>query len=134
MNPMNIVRTESTLPKNRSDPRAKVMRFPCRSVTAALIAKDQGSDVIIIGKGEVYGGSTAMSGGAIWIPSNHLMNKAGLKDSPEEALTYLKNITRGKVSEDRLHAYIETGPNMVKYLEKQSHVHYHNKDRQRRIG
>lgn len=93
-------------------------------MTAALMAKDRGADALVIEKSGLYGGSTAMSGGSIWIPNNHLMKKAGLPDSPEEALTYLKAVTAGKVSEERLHAYVRAAPEMVKYLEEKSHVRF----------
>ena len=93
-------------------------------MTAALIAKDQGYDALVIEKGTAYGGSTAMSGGCIWAPHNHLMKEAGLSDSSEEALIYLKTITAGQVSEERLRAYIETAPQMVNYLETHSHVRF----------
>src|SRR4030042_4497838 len=93
-------------------------------MTAALIAKDQGCDVLVLEKGTVYGGSTAMSGGAIWVPHNHLMKEAGLKDSSEEALIYLKTITGGRVPGERLRAYVDIAYEMVKYLETHSHVRF----------
>ena len=93
-------------------------------MTAALMAKDRGADALVIEKSGLYGGSTAMSGGAIWIPNTHLMRKAGLSDSPEEALTYLKAVTAGKVSDGRLRAYVKTAPEMVSYLEEKSHVRF----------
>ena len=93
-------------------------------MTAALIAKDRGADALVIEKSGLYGGSTAMSGGSIWVPNNHLMKKAGLPDSPEEALMYLKAVTAGKVSDERLRAYVKTAPEMVKYLEEESHVRF----------
>jgi 3-oxosteroid 1-dehydrogenase len=79
---------------------------------------------MVIEKSGLYGGSTAMSGGSVWIPDNHLMKKAGLTDSPEEALTYLKAVTAGKVSDGLLSAYIKAAPEMVQYLEKKSHVRF----------
>jgi 3-oxosteroid 1-dehydrogenase len=93
-------------------------------MTAALAAVDSGASTIVIEKSPVYGGSTAMSGGAIWIPNNHLMKKAGLNDSVEEGFVYLKHITAGLVSEDRLRAYIDKGAEMVKYLEERSHARF----------
>ena len=39
----------------------------------AIRAKDLGADVLLIEKTELYGGSSAMSGGSLWIPCNHLM-------------------------------------------------------------
>jgi 3-oxosteroid 1-dehydrogenase len=93
-------------------------------MTAALAAVDAGLSTLVIEKSPVYGGSTAMSGGAIWIPNNHLMKKVGLSDSVEEGLVYLKSITKGIVSDQRLRAYVDKGAEMVKYLEEHSRVHF----------
>jgi 3-oxosteroid 1-dehydrogenase len=93
-------------------------------MTAALMARDRGADALVIEKSSLYGGSTSMSGGSVWIPNNHLMKKAGLADSLEEALTYLKAVTAGRVSEERLRAYVKAAPEMVKYLEEKSHVRF----------
>jgi 3-oxosteroid 1-dehydrogenase len=86
------------------------------AMTAALCAHDRGARTLLIEKDACYGGSTAMSGGALWVPNNHLMEAVGVKDSPEEALTYLRHITEGAVPEDRLEAYVRYAPEMVKYL------------------
>ena len=93
-------------------------------MVAALAASDLGSKALIIEKGAVYGGSTAMSGGAMWVPNNHLMKREGLSDSPEEGLSYLKAITGGKASEARLRAYVDIAPGVVKWLEEHSHARY----------
>jgi len=93
-------------------------------MTAGVVAKDRGCSALVIEKGALYGGSTAMSGGAIWAPNNHLMKQARIDDTPEEALSYLKTITQGKVSEARLRAYIDTVPEMLRYLEEHSHARY----------
>lgn len=71
-------------------------------MTAALVACDRQNDVILLEKSSVYGGSTALSGGGIWIPCNHLMVQAGISDSREEALIYLKTVTRYQVAENLL--------------------------------
>ena len=93
-------------------------------MTAALIAKDLGNDTLVIEKGVFYGGSTALSGGALWVPNSHLMKEAGIEDSPEEALSYLKEITGGKVSEERLRAYVDKSAKMIKYPEKHTHASF----------
>ena len=49
-------------------------------MTAAIRAKDLGGDVLLIEKTELYGGSSAMSGGSLWIPCNHLMLEDGIVD------------------------------------------------------
>jgi 3-oxosteroid 1-dehydrogenase len=86
------------------------------AMAAAVCAHDRGASTLLIEKDESYGGSTAMSGGALWIPNNHLMEAAGVKDTPEESLTYLEHTTRGDVPEDKLQAYVRYAPEMVEYL------------------
>jgi len=91
-------------------------------MTAALAAHDRGAKVLIIEKDQQYGGSTAMSGGALWIPNNHLMADGGIEDSTEEARTYLQNKTAGLVAEDRLEAYLKYSVEMAKYLCEKTQV------------
>jgi 3-oxosteroid 1-dehydrogenase len=93
-------------------------------MTAALCAHDLGQSVLLIEKSDQYGGTTAISGGGVWVPCNHLMAGAGGSDSYADALTYLKTATRGMVPETRLHAYLEHSPKMLKYLEEKSHLRY----------
>ena len=69
------------------------------AMATGICAHDRGGNALLIEKTSQYGGSSAMSGGSLWIPNNHLMAAAGVNDSPEEALTYLKHITRGAVAE-----------------------------------
>lgn len=93
-------------------------------MTAALCAHDLGQSVLLIEKSDQYGGTTAISGGGVWVPCNHLMAAAGGNDSYDAALTYLKAATRGMVSEERLRAYLEQAPKMLRYLEEKSRLRY----------
>jgi 3-oxosteroid 1-dehydrogenase len=86
------------------------------AMTAALAGSDAGADVLLIEKGDQYGGSSAMSGGGLWVPCNHLSREAGIEDSPEEAWKYLKACVGEDVPEERLRAYLDTAPEMVAYL------------------
>jgi 3-oxosteroid 1-dehydrogenase len=86
------------------------------AMTAALAGCDRGADALLIEKSDRYGGSSAMSGGGLWVPGNHLMAEVGVDDDPEDAWTYLRETTGGEVSEDRLRAYLEKAPEMVQYL------------------
>ena len=54
-------------------------------MTAALIAKDLGLDAIVIEKSDLVGGTTAVSGGAVWVPNNPQMQAIGYADSTDEA-------------------------------------------------
>jgi len=93
-------------------------------MTAALMASDLGSDVLVVEKSAQYGGSTAMSGGSIWAPNNPLMEREGSPDCPKAALAYLEALTSGKVSEQRLRAFVDGVSEMVRYLEEHSHVRF----------
>jgi 3-oxosteroid 1-dehydrogenase len=92
------------------------------AMTTALCAHDRGGKTLLIEKTDLYGGSSAMSGGSLWIPNNHLMAAAGVNDSSGEALTYLKTLTRGGVPEEKLRRYVETAPQMLKYLTDHSQL------------
>lgn len=56
----------------------------------ALGAVDAGLSVLMLESTDKWGGSTAMSGGGLWLPDNPLMRRDGVGDSREEALTYLE--------------------------------------------
>ena len=84
--------------------------------TAALRARELGLSVLIIEKAHKYGGTSATSGGVLWIP-NHGLTKAG--DSREQALEYLNHLVSGNIQRDRLEAFVDQGPEMVRFL--QSH-------------
>lgn len=93
------------------------------AMTSALRAHDLGLKTLVVEKSAYYGGTSAMSGGSIWIPNNHHMAAVGVADSDEEALTYLKAITKGEVEESRLRAYVEKGREMLAYLEARNDLH-----------
>ena len=59
-------------------------------LAAALAASVDGAKVIVLEKSPVLGGTTAMSSAGTWVPANHHMLAAGLEDSPEETLAYLR--------------------------------------------
>jgi 3-oxosteroid 1-dehydrogenase len=86
------------------------------AMTAALRAHDGRLSTLVLEKTSLYGGSSAMSGGSLWIPNNHLMASAGISDSAAEGLTYLKAVTRGTIPEEKLRLYVETAPRMLEYL------------------
>jgi 3-oxosteroid 1-dehydrogenase len=93
------------------------------AMATAIRAHDRGGSALLVEKTHLYGGSSAMSGGSLWIPNNHLMAAAGVHDSPEEALTYLKHLTRGEVPEPKLARYVETAPRMLRYMDERAGLH-----------
>lgn len=94
------------------------------AMTAALVAKQAGLDVLVIEKAEFYGGSTAISGGGLWIPNNYLLQRDGLEDSLEKARTYLQHTVGNRTPQSLQDAYLENAPEMVKYLASNSQVRF----------
>lgn len=86
------------------------------ALTAALTVRLAAGDAIVIEKCPRYGGSTALSAGGMWIPNNHKMAEAGIYDSYELALTYMKNAVGDRVPESKLEAYVRYAPEMIKFL------------------
>jgi 3-oxosteroid 1-dehydrogenase len=93
-------------------------------MTTAIVAHDRGARTLVIEKGQKFGGSTGMSGGALWVPMNAHLAGAGISDSREEALTYVRQVTKGRVPEDRLVAYVDHAHEMVRYLEEKTRLRF----------
>lgn len=89
-------------------------------MTAALTAAVAGLDTLIIEKSAHFGGSTALSGGGIWVPGAPSQRRAGYCPDPDAVFGYLKQITDGLVSDERLRAYVEAAPKMMEFLENNS--------------
>ncbi|MCV7352564.1 FAD-binding protein [Mycobacterium parmense] len=89
-------------------------------MTAALTAHADGLDTLVVEKSSHFGGSTALSGGGIWVPGAPPQRRQGYAPSPEGVVDYLRRITDGLVSEARLRQYVESGPRMLAFLEQLS--------------
>ncbi len=89
-------------------------------MTAALTAHASGLDALVVEKSSYFGGSTALSGGGIWVPGAPAQRREGYAPSPEGVVEYLQKITDGLVSEARIRQYVESAPQMLEFLEKLS--------------
>jgi 3-oxosteroid 1-dehydrogenase len=85
-------------------------------MTAALTAHRSGLRTVLIEKAAHYGGSTARSGGGVWIPNNEVLRRAGVPDTPEAASDYLHAIVGDVVPADRIDTYLERGPEALSFL------------------
>ncbi|WP_027502213.1 FAD-binding protein [Rhodococcus sp. UNC363MFTsu5.1] len=92
----------------------------CGGLTGALAAADRGMDTLVIEKAAVYGGTTALSGGGIWVPNNPLLVREGLGDSRADVRTYLDAVVGGRVPSENLDAFIDEGPRTLEFLETSS--------------
>ena len=89
-------------------------------MTAALAAQAAGLDTLVVEKSAQFGGSTALSGGGIWVPGAPSQRRQGYAPDPEETFDYLRRITGGLVSDARLRTYVTAAPEMMEFLEKRS--------------
>jgi 3-oxosteroid 1-dehydrogenase len=89
-------------------------------MTAALKADAEGLDTLVVEKSAQFGGSTALSGGGIWVPGAPSQRRAGYVPAPDDTFEYLKQITDGVVSDARLRQYVGAAPEMMDFLEKSS--------------
>lgn len=96
------------------------------AMTAAISARDFGAgDVIILEKSGMVGGTTAMSGGMLWIPNNPHQIEAGLEDTDEDIVAYLDALAPGALDPETLMAFMENGPEMIRYLAEKTPVRFH---------
>jgi 3-oxosteroid 1-dehydrogenase len=89
-------------------------------LASALAVESKGFDALVVEKRGLIGGSTAMSGGVLWIPNNPLMVEEGVEDSYDEAVAYFEDVVGdiGPASSfERRQAYIRRGPEMVSFLQ-----------------
>jgi 3-oxosteroid 1-dehydrogenase len=96
------------------------------ALTAALCAYELGvRDVLVIEKSSLYGGTSATSGGGIWIPCSRYARAAGAQDSYEEALEYVRGTTpAGAVPPELQETYLREGPKMLDFLHERTRVRY----------
>ena len=92
------------------------------SLCAALLMRSLGRNVLVLEKLGKVGGTTATSGGVMWIPNNRLMKTP---DSREQAITYLDALAEGEeavapaATRERRLAFVEEGPKMIDFLVSQ---------------
>ncbi len=88
------------------------------ALTAAILAHDGGAEVLVLEKADMIGGTTAVSGGVVWLPQNHHMAEVGIPDSREDALAYLRRLTCGHEHDPVvLEVFVDTAPELLAYLE-----------------
>jgi 3-oxosteroid 1-dehydrogenase len=91
-------------------------------LAAAVTSSSLGLNTLVIEKTKYYGGTTAYSGGGMWIPNNPVLQGQGMRDTPEAARRYLDAVLAlndDDVSDARRTAFLSEGPKAVALLEKQ---------------
>ena len=91
------------------------------ALTSAIVAHDGGAKVLIIEKSTKFGGSSASSGGGVWVPNNRYAKAAGADDSADDARAYLEHVSpEGKINPELIETYIQRAPEMIDYLHEKT--------------
>ena len=93
-------------------------------LSAAVTAAWHGLKVIVVEKERVFGGTTAWSGGWMWIPRNPLAQRAGIVEDLETIRTYLRAEIGNSYDEPRIEAFLEAGPHMVAFHEQHTSLQF----------
>jgi succinate dehydrogenase/fumarate reductase flavoprotein subunit len=89
-------------------------------MTAAIVARTRGLSVLLVEKTAHVGGTTAVSGGAVWVPNTTHRDEAGHADDVETALLYLDRIVGNLGSREMRRTFLERGPEAIAYVEANS--------------
>lgn len=93
-------------------------------LAAAVTARRHGLEVIVAEKEALFGGTTARSGGWLWIPNHPMQAAIGIRDSLEEASTYLLHETGEKYDPERVNAFLTAGPRMVDWFQRETALRF----------
>ncbi|MBK3660105.1 FAD-dependent oxidoreductase [Bradyrhizobium diazoefficiens] len=85
-------------------------------MSAAITARYRGLDVLIVEKEPRFGGTTARSGGWLWIPGTSLAKAYGIEETPEQARTYLRHEAGNNFDAARVDAFLSAGPEAVDFF------------------
>ena len=93
-------------------------------LTAAINAADAHGDVLVIEKASEFGGTSATSGGGIWIPNSDVAQAVGHQDSEDEAFAYVRPQSAPNVPDGTIRAFIHNAPKMLRWLHDNTPVRY----------
>ncbi|OUM00816.1 FAD-dependent oxidoreductase [Variovorax sp. JS1663] len=93
-------------------------------LSTAIVAKKHGLDVVVVEKEPFFGGTTAYSGGVLWIPGNAHGRANNAQDSREAAMTYMRGQTGPFFDEAAVGAFLAHAPEMVEWFERETEVQF----------
>lgn len=93
-------------------------------LATAVAAAHRRLNVIVAEKEPVFGGTTARSGGWMWIPMSGPAVRAGVEDSRDAARTYLMHETGPHFDAERVDAFLDAGPHAVAFFESETALEF----------
>ena len=107
-----------TSPTRTIDCDVLVVGSGASGLACAVTAAEEGLDVVVAEKAAVFGGTSAWSGGWLWIPGNPLAVAAGIDEGPKPPRRYLAHLLGNRAGDPRLGKFLEAGPRMVAYFDR----------------
>lgn len=93
-------------------------------MAAAITAASQGLKVLVVEKESRYGGTTARSGGWLWVPGTHLATEQGIREPAGAAKEYLRHEATTHFDEARVDAFLENGPKAIEFFTRNTCVQF----------
>jgi 3-oxosteroid 1-dehydrogenase len=91
---------------------------------SALVAAQGQAEVLVVEKESQWGGTSATSGGGIWIPASDQAAAAGFTDGPQEAFKYVRKLSAANVPDANIRAYVENASHMLRWLGAHTDIDY----------
>ena len=93
-------------------------------LACAITARKSGLDVVVLEKEPVFGGTTALSGGVLWIPLNPHGRRQNAADTRAAVQTYMLRETGQFYDEAAVNAFLDNGPKMVEFFERETSMQF----------
>ncbi|MEO0030281.1 MAG: hypothetical protein RIS94_39 [Pseudomonadota bacterium] len=91
---------------------------------SALVAARNHADVLIVEKDKLWGGTSATSGGGIWIPGSDQAKAAGFEDNLDDAFRYVRALSADNVPDENIRAYVDNAAAMLRWVTANTQVVY----------
>ena len=91
---------------------------------SALVASEHHADVLVIEKEREWGGTSATSGGGIWIPASDQAREAGFEDSVDDAFKYVRALSKDNVPDANIRAFVTQAAPMLRWMGEKTDIIY----------
>ena len=108
----------------RGEDNVVVVGSGAAGLAAALAAVEAGASVTLLEHADHVGGTTAISGGVAWIPANHLAIAAGLDDTTDDALRYLRAIGQGDYDDELVQVFVHDAADVACSIEQRTRLRW----------
>jgi 3-oxosteroid 1-dehydrogenase len=91
---------------------------------SALVAARNHAEVLVVEKEKLWGGTSATSGGGIWIPGSDQAAEAGFHDNLDDAFKYVRKLSAANVPDANIRSYVDNAALMLRWLTANTAIRY----------